>query len=175
MAAPDEELLLAGGTLIAAPTNVNTPPEYGGTILGTMQSVGIEETGRTAPILAEEYGGEEVDAIFKGSEYVCTTVMANWDDDALSRVFPGFASGAYSYPNATLAPGGLMSSRGVLLMFAPADVSRHPGFKLYRAVPLPEGSAMLWSGVEPLMVVTTWLGYRDTNEKLVKLAKVAGL
>ena len=56
MGVPDEILTLAGAWLIRDPTDLSAgaSPSYGGTVLGTVQSMALVPTYRVEPIVAEE-------------------------------------------------------------------------------------------------------------------------
>lgn len=185
MAAADEQLIFAGGRLILTPTDLGTAPNYGGTQLGTVQDVALTCVTRTAPIVAEEYGGEVVDEIYMGEEWVCTAILRNFDPDAITAIFPNTSAGTVdhpgpggnhptiTYPGSTIAIGDLYSGKEQIILYAPDDVSNHPGFLLYAAIPRPDPEPIRFGHYDDLAVMVTWLCIRDSSSRTLRIAPIA--
>lgn len=144
MAAPDEQLALIGGHLILSPASATAGAggDYGGTILGTIQAVELEQEIEAEDVTAEEYGGEPVDAVFLGERWRIRAQLGNLDTSGLAQAFLETSAGSglryFTWPHTSFKPGGLMSSKRVDLLFAPRDATTQHGFRALGAVLLPE-------------------------------------
>ena len=162
MALPNEQAHQAGGLLIADPTNA-TPPSFGGTVLGTLREVALVPTWRAEEITNEEDGAEVDGITYLGEEWVCTTVLSNFDTDALATLFPNTSLAApfrrIFYPGATFTIGQDLRDRKVKLFLAPFDPDLEAGFLLTEAVPIPgEGAVLEFSAYTDVAIAITFRG-----------------
>ena len=173
MGVPDEVLTLAGGWLIRDPTDLSAgaSPNYGGTVLGTVQSVALIPTYRVEPIISEETG-EDADGIYMGQEGVLTVILRNYDADGLSAIFPGVSPGidgpVLDYPGG-VPVGSLWSDQGMVLYMA-AKRPDHPGLMLYNALPRPDAERINFGAYDDWSVLATWVGIRDAGNRVGRMA-----
>lgn len=140
MAAPTGETIYAGGRLILNPSD-NSDPDSG-TEAGDVHECRVRTVERSAPILAEEYGGEEVEAIYLRTEVFLRFLIVNWDADAFAAQFPGVSAGTtrpiVPIPATSFKPGARMKSRAVKFLWAPTHngaTSEDPGWLAISAYP----------------------------------------
>lgn len=156
MAAPDEEVTLAGGTLSGA-----------GTALGTMQAVALRHVMNIAAVTAEEYGGETVKPLLMHEVWIVDAILANVDAAGWDRAILNSSSGVVASPGSK-GPGYDLADDGFVLTLTPAD-SDAPGFTLYQATLRELDRTMLFSGREHLTIECSWLGIRDTSGRLARV------
>lgn len=156
MAAADEEMIYAGGLLT-----------FGGNAMGTMQAVALEFVGIADDITAEEFGGEVWDQVYLREEWICVAMIANWDPTALSAYFSNISSGRVTYTGSTTY-GSLRSGDAGVLELTPRDAAR-PSFKLWNAIPQLARATLRFGGDQPLTVETSWLGIRDSSDRVVSV------
>jgi len=146
MAAGDPRAALRNpGRLIKDPTDLSAVFPYGGTELGLVHRVRWRDGLRAREVTAEEWGGIAVEYIVTRTSCGLVAVLRGWDDDALSAVFPGVASGSgsgravYSQDSSVEAQraGARLSDRAHVLLFAPLATAEHPAVLIYNAVPVP--------------------------------------
>lgn len=175
MGAADELLFLAGGRLIQNPADTTSAPNYGGTVLGTIQAFAIERITRSDGITGEEFGGELVDSVYLGEEIIVTAELRVWDVDGLTAFFPNIAAGTGTIPNisypGTIEAGDLWTDKGSVLMYVPDDVTAHPALVVFNALPIPEDSQQLtFSHFDDLFVDITFVGVRNAANKVYVIA-----
>lgn len=180
MAAPDvTQVHYTTGALIVAPTNL-TGPDYGGTRLGIIDSCRLTPITRNFFITAEEYGGETVDEVYLGRDWILTCTVRGYDNDSLDTLFPNTADGSSSTKTVISEPGGLLagstnSGRAVKLLFAPED-STQPGFLFYRAMPqLRRAVNIDFRLNRETAFLTHWRGIRDASGRVIQIGRVEDL
>ena len=175
MAAPDiTKVQGAAGVLIANPANVNTPPAYGGTILGIASNIRLIPAPRIFPVLAEEYGGATVEEYSMGRDWLLSCLVRGFDDDMFDKIFPNFSSSTLT-DTLTQQKGGPLSTDSFTLMFAPNDQSHH-GFLLYRAMGRPALSArMPWSVHDRFSFAAIFRAIPDGSDRIMQVAALGSL
>ncbi len=127
-------VLQVPGRLVVAPTNLSAAYPYGGTELGAVHRIAVRRVAASFDVMATEYGGAVVETIQGGENWALAATLRQYDDDAVSTVFPNTALGTTTKRRAVkhwadaaspVRPGSLVSSRAVKLLFAPYDVDRH--------------------------------------------------
>lgn len=177
MADPTSEAHQAGGRLIADPTNA-TAPDYGGTVLGTMQEVALLPAFRAEEITNEEDGTEVDSLTYLGEEWVCVCVLRDLDLDALRVLFPNTTLvGGFRrifFPGAAFTIGQDMRDRAVKLFLAPHDDEVEPAFLLAEAIPIPGESIVLnFSSYEDLSIAFAFRGVRPASGAMVDIDKAS--
>lgn len=157
MAAPDEELILSGGTL-----------SDGAATLGTLQAVTLRRVGVIDPITAEEYGGETAKPLLLRQVWSVGAVLRNWDADAINRAFLNVTGGQVDWPS-TIANGYDLTASGFVLTHTPTDTTNGKGFTLYHATPALIDTEILFSGREELSLEIGFLGLRDGSDQIVRI------
>lgn len=169
-----------GKLLAAASFNFAAAFPYGGTELGTCHEITVIPVPRADPVLAEEYGGEEVETVHLGFGWLATAVVRGWDPDALEIPFTGVSAdgtGApvVSMPDSSFEEGDLYTSRATAFAFVATD-DRYPSLLLPRATPLVSQTARLkWALLDELSAVVAFRVYRNGSGKHVKFARRAAL
>jgi len=188
MAARGSEGIWASGTLIQGASSV-TGPTYGGTILGTMQEVTLIVDDILVPLPHPEYGDRAGDYLIMGQEIILSTLISDWDPDAVAAAFPNVAAGSVSHPKSgnipvvtwgptlTTGVGDLLSARASTLLLVPKDSARHPGLFIYEALPSMRQSRLNWHATADgnLTALITWLAIPNSSEVLAKIAALADM
>jgi len=182
MAAPDEALVYrAGGTLWLAPGSI-TPPGYGSAVqLGVTHNVKISPVVRQFNVTSEEHGGEVVEAVNMGRDWVLTTLIRGYDAASLPTAgWFNTATGASSGKKVLSEPGGLaigslLSGKAVKLLFAPFNTA-HPGFLAYRALPnLQSLTKINYSTTKDWSYIATFRLIRDASSRALQVGLVQDL
>jgi len=144
------DVLRIPGRLLINPTNLNSAFPHGGTELGLTRDAEMRLGINTSLVTAEEWGQAPVEAVYTGESAVFAAVLREWDNDAISNVFPNTGTGSTSGDRTILGrtsganrAGYLLSNKAVVLLFSPKAVDRHPMVLVRKAVPLVEISSML--------------------------------
>jgi len=182
MAAPDEALVFrAGGTIYLNPTSVTSP--YGTSIkqLGVTHNVALSPIVRQFNITAEEYGGEVVEGVNMGRDWMLTCLVRGYDPDALAAAgFYNTSTGASTGKKVLSEPGGLaigslLTSKAVKLMFVPYN-ALHPGFIAYRALPNLQSSTRInYSVKRDWSYIATFRLVRDSSARHLQIGRIADL
>ena len=182
MAAPSvRDVLRIPGKLVINPSNINAAFPHGGTELGLVRDSEMRVGIKTELVHAEEWGGQPVEAVYCGETALYAAVLREWDDDAISNIFPNTAAGAISGNRSILGSvagsginraGTLLSSKSFVLLFSPKAVDRHPMVILRKAIPMVEESSMLQlSLAEELGIGVVFQCVPDANDKLYDIGK----
>lgn len=146
MALPDvTNIRTLRGWLCKNPTDLNLPFPHGGTALGLVRD-GVFRPGiRTRIITAEEFGGTAVEGIYAGESCILSCLLREFDEDALTSVFPNYTTVARYAPadDREVRPGNLTTERQHSLLFSPRDVDDNPFIILYKVLPMVEESMQL--------------------------------
>lgn len=171
MAAPSTTHRLSAGRLVANPSNLATPAaNCGGTVLGAAQSIAVKITRKLEPITAEEWGSEPVDAVLLGAEIRISGLFAGWDEDAVSALFYGGATGSGT-PSLTFPQYGSPveeGSKNAVLLWLPNDDANQPAFLAFNAVPWTIDDPIYFSGRRPLEVRASFLCLRNSTGNVFK-------
>ena len=180
MAAPDvTKVHYTTGALIASPANL-TGPGYGGTRLGIIDSIRLTPITRTFPITAEEYGGETVEEVYLGRDWILTATVRGYDAESLGVLFANEAAGGsgdsvITEPGSSALAGTLGSARAVKLLFAPED-STQPGFLFYQAIPqLRRAVTIDFRLNRETAFMTHWRCIRDGSDRTIQIGRVEDL
>ena len=182
MAAPDEAIVYrSGGTLWLTPTSI-TPPGYGSaTQLGVTHNVKLSPVVRQFNVTSEEHGGEVVEGVNMGRDWVLTTLIRGYDAASLPAAgWFNTATGSSSGKKVLSEPGGLaigslLTGKAVKLLFAPFDTA-HPGFLAYRALPnLQSLTKISYSSTKDWSYLATFRLVRDASSRALQIGVVADL
>lgn len=141
------QCLQVPGRLVINPSDLSAAYPYGGTDLGAVHNIVARRTSGTFDVTASEYGGAVVESIQGGENWVLGAYLRQYDNDAISTVFPNTATGTSTKrpgvkhwldAASPVRPGALGSARSVKLLFAPYDVDRCRAVYFYRALPRVE-------------------------------------
>lgn len=177
MGAESNETLFAGGKLYVNPSDQTDPST--GTELGTVQEVAVEWIEYTEAVLAEEYGGEEVDADFLFAEVFLRVTFSNFDVAAWQAHLPNVTGGTSrpvaEIPSAGTAPGKSMKDRAVKLLWAPrhsgVSGSEDPGFLAISAYPERGFRRVVkFQDSEPASVEVLYRCTRESGDLLLRFA-----
>lgn len=179
MANPTGTLLLGGGHWIRSPTSLATPPAYGGTVLGTWRGLVFRIDQITQPLLAEEYGGEEVDRLYLGERIRVDAELLNWDTAGMQAAYSGAGAGAGTvpllrYPGASLTRGEWLTDVGSVYLWAPFAATA-PALLLYNAYPVLDDQGVPMSFVDELGLRASWYGVRDGSDRVWRSGLLAEL
>jgi len=161
------------GRLCINPTNLATDFPHGGTELGTVRECYVEDLTTTWEVRAEEYGGEVVESVYTGSGYAFGCILRQFDDTALSTIFPNTVLGTVTqrrgiyWPQKTggsaVREGHLLSSRSVKLLFSPLDSVRNRAVYFFRALPrVAETARVMLSFKDRAEIPVIFLAIRDS-------------
>jgi len=172
-------VLRAPGRLSINPNDLSAAYPHGGTALGVVASAFANPNFTTEPVFAEEFA-EAVDVVYLGQSWVFGARLRNVQDgDVLGTMFPNTSAGGsgtkiIDHPG-TVGPGTLLSSRSVILLFTPRDVTSD-ALLIYRALPLVEATARLaFSALEELAFPVIFRAIRNTSGKSIALGKLGDL
>ncbi len=132
------------GRLCKDPTDLSLAFPHGGTDLGAIRSGVFAFNEISQEIISEELGATPVDYLWQGHRASLSLVLREWDNDALTELFPNLATGAsgkalirglrYGSTSDT-PPGSLLSDRSSAILVSPRDPI-HPAVLLYEAMPM---------------------------------------
>lgn len=173
-----QNILRLRGRLVAAPTDLGAAFPHGGTQLGLVKQATFRYGIQTQNITAEEYGGITTEAVYAGEGAVLAGFMRDYDNDMIARLFPGTsagASGARVVEQDAGDSGILLSSRSIVLLFAPIATNAttgHPHILMYNAVPMLDETAdlQLHAGVEAA-VAFVFRCIPDASSRLYRIGR----
>ena len=128
------------GWLVKSPANNNSPPTYGGTILGATRAHVFAPNQRTFEHRSPTYG-VTVDELDLGMSAVFTAILRGWDEDAIAAIFPIYATTGgrnqvyFDTTHSTGAAGTWVSQYAFPLLFAPLNPTTHKAIYFYAALP----------------------------------------
>jgi len=89
------QALRVPGKLSYGPSDLTSAYPHGGTGLGLVRDIRLtRDVVAERRIRATEYGGETVEALVPGQEWVISFLLRGFDNDAISTVFPNTFTGA---------------------------------------------------------------------------------
>lgn len=168
--------------LILNPTDLGTAPAYGGTQLGIAGVSVLTIHYPRRAVVAEEFG--EVADVVRGGPYVSlTTIMRQWDADAIGLIWPSTSTGSSTGDKVIDIPGSaragsLLSASSCKILGVPRDLrADRPSFLLYKALPLVSEQAELRFavGTELAVQVSVFQGIRDSSARILKVGQLADL
>lgn len=172
MALPDAtKIFRVPGRLCIDPTNLATAFPHGGTALGIASQIRVVTGLEEASITAEEFGGQAVDVLLMQRDFFMTTLLRQWDNDAINTLFPNTSAGAsgdkvINWPGSNRS-GYLLSNRTVKLCFTADRQTEHPSVIIYKAIPLPEEQeALRLTVLAELAMPAVFLGIRDGSSRV---------
>ena len=182
MSAPDvRDVLRVPGKLVINPTDITAAFPHGGTEIGLVRDSQLRFGYRTDLVHAEEWGGQPVESVYCGEVALFAAVLREWDDDALSNVFPNTGTGAISGNRTILGrvsggsfnrAGYLLSGKSFVLCFSPRSVDRHPMVIVRKAIPMVEETALLQlSLAEELGIGVVFQAIPDSSGRLYDVGK----
>ena len=181
-------LLRQPGRLVVTPTSIAAGQSfpYGGTSLGyTLEGCVLKYDLDVEPLTAEDVTGP-FDYLFLGGEEAPTLEvdLLKWDDDAVSKAFPGLLSAAGASTGTRVAQypgipkGSLMSGQtgtALKLLFCPDDARGGKFVLLRAAMPLLRESAELrMRRADPLTLPLVFRAGRDLTVAYAGQRVVAG-
>ena len=181
---PKDVLVAVPGRLCVNPTGFGVAYPHGGTAFGIVKAIAIRPGYGYEDVTAEEYGGERVETVATGENWVFAAIMRSWDHDGLSRVFPSEAVGGSGQPLVTPPSlvantgraGRLMSAASVVLCFSPDSPLHHPGFVMHRALPLLDETAEAnLSLARPQELLVVFRAIRNAAGKAVSWGRLADI
>lgn len=175
MASPNvSKIIRAPGRLIVNPTDLNSPPAFGGIEIGIHRDIEMRFNQQYYWIFAEEYS-TSVDAISCPDEAEIRAYARGMDASGIQYMFPSTSAGAmgdrviqdFDFTGGVRA-GALLTEvfTNMSLMFAPKDYDRHPFVIFHRVIPwLDEAAAMPLSRVEELSYAVAFRALPDVSGK----------
>lgn len=176
MGAPDARTLLrAPGRLAFGCTSLATAWPHGGTGLGNVKGIELRNYSVYFTVTAEEYAGDPVEFLQRGTSWGIGAFCRGADDDLLARLFPNSAAGTVTQhrrvtePGSAVKAGMRMSTGQGNLVFTPYDTDRIQTVVLYRAVPLVEEQAALvkLAVAEDYGTPALFMGIRDNSGRVI--------
>jgi len=170
------DVLHVPGRLVKNPTSLSLVFPHGGTALGIVRAIVFKPEAKYRSIHAEEFG-EKVEHVYIGEGVVVSAVLRAYDSDAIQTIFQNTSVGSVTGERVVNQPGSnragsLLSAQSIKLLFVPNDPNRHPGFVLYRALPMVSESAEFnFKLDEPFEIGMVFAGIRDTSNRVYQLAK----
>jgi hypothetical protein len=146
------DVLKLPGRLCINPTDLSLDFPHGGTALGLTRAAEFRFGIQTSIVTAEEWGQQPVEAVYAGASAVFGCVLREWDNDAISAIFPNTGTGTISGDSTILGrvdgvgvnrAGHLFSAQALVLLFSPRSVDRHPMVLVRKALPMPDETAMI--------------------------------
>ena len=132
-------------------------------------------------VTAEEWGQVPVEAVYAGESAVFAAVLREWDNDALSNIFPNTGTGTVSADRTILGrssgvgvnrAGYLLSNKSFILLFSPKAVDRHPMVLVRKAVPMVDEAATLsLSLAEEFGIGVVFHAIPDSSGRLYDIGK----
>lgn len=163
------------GTLYAAPTTLSPAA---GTALGEFVDVVCFPIPRSAPILAEEHGGEEVDRVRLGRDWIVMGRARQWDPDVLASYMASSSAGTSTQGTFYEPEGsaGIMSAATArALLWAPQDPSGI-GFYAKRCAPDLDARARFAFGLyDETAPVIVWRAYRFSNNVAIRFGRLSDM
>ena len=148
MSAQDvDRVLRNGGKLCFNPTDLTAAWPHGGTGLGVVGDVVLQQTWLTEDANAadDRHAGEVVETYFLGELWKLAFAIRQWDDDPVNLLMAHHKAGATrtivtdQYTGTTARrPGTRLSTSAVKLLFTPEDYLANPAVLFYKAIPCLE-------------------------------------
>lgn len=144
------------GFLCIDPTDLTAAFPHGGTAIGTVRDEEFRPGPQERAIFAEEYG-VNIEVYHAGWDPVFLCVLRDYDDDAVSAIWPDVTTTGLSRPGLQarvsandFRAGKRMSDLAVKLLFSPRALDAHKFIVLYKAIPIvqPDASILLNLGDE---------------------------
>lgn len=172
-------LLRVPGRFSVSPTSLATAYPHGGTALGTTTEVSLAFGQIHAPITAEEFGGQQVDAVYAGEQPRVYAYLQEFDADALAVLFPCYAAGTTGGPtlicdvNSSVRAGSRLGDLARVLVFTPDSPDGPAPWLLgRRAVPMIEETIRIAQrGNQSWGVPVVWMLTPDTNGRVYTYAQ----
>lgn len=172
-------MLRVPGRFSISPTNLSTAYPHGGTALGTTTGVDIALGQIHAPITAEEFGGQQVDAVYAGEQPRVYAYLQEFDPDALAVLFPCYAAGTTGGPtllcdvNSSVRAGSRLGDLARVLVFTPDSPDGPAPWLLgRRAVPMIEETIRIAQrGNQTWGVPVVWMLTPDTSGRVYTYAQ----
>lgn len=155
------------------PTNLLGAFPHGGTALGLARDLVFNYGYRTDIATAEEYGGVVTRAFYAGERPYVAAVLREFDNDAISNIFPNSTVGTVSgnryvtfTPNAGNRPGYDLTGKTYKLAICPISSKTHPFVIIYYAMPALAETAKLNASLneEVGIGVVFWAGLNSGNQ-----------
>jgi hypothetical protein len=164
------------GRFSVNPSDLTIAYPHGGTALGEKRAATVEPNQDYEVVLAEEFGGEVVEAIDAAGEgWAIAAIMRGYDDDVISRFFPNTAVGTVTQRRLITAPGTvragrLMSASSVVLVFTPDALDDQPMFVFHRAIPMLKSTGMMrLADPDPFEIGVAFQAIRNTSGRAVSI------
>ena len=175
------DVLRVPGKLVINPTDITAAFPHGGTELGLTRDSEMRFGIKTELVHAEEWGNQPVESVYCGESAVFAAVLREWDNDALSNIFPNTGTGSVSGDKTILGrvdgvgvnrAGYLLSGKSFILLFSPKSVDRHPMVIIRKAIPMVEESSLLQlSLAEELGIAVVFQAIPDSSDRLYDVGK----
>ena len=143
-------ILRSPGSLCINPTDLTTAFPHGGTAIGVVRDLAFVFNMKTSETTGEEWGGVATRVFYDGEKPFIAAVLREFDDDAISNIFPNTAEGTVSQTrqinmvaNSGNRAGFDLTGQSFILVFSPDDVDRKNFILLHRAVPAVEETSRL--------------------------------
>lgn len=177
-------ILRVPGRLVKDPSALASAFPHGGTALGLTRDMEFRFGFKTSVVTGEEFGSSVVETIYAGEAVIFAAVLREFDNDALSAIFPNTTTGGsgdeiIEYKpgdNTTNRPGTLLSTKAFKLLFSPRAVDAHPHILIYNAIPAVEEAAMLQASLgHEFGIAVAFHGTPDATGRTYQIGKRADL
>tara|TARA_B100000686_G_scaffold145595_1_gene153091 strand:- start:939 stop:1505 length:567 start_codon:yes stop_codon:yes gene_type:complete len=175
------DVLRIPGKLVINPTDINAAYPHGGTEMGLTRDSQMRFGIKTSLVHAEEWGNQPVESVYCGESAVFAAVLREWDNDAISNIFPNVGTGAVSGDKTILGrvagagvnrAGYLLSNKSFVLLFSPKSVDRHPMVIIRKAIPMVEEASMLQlSLAEEMGIGVVFQAIPDSSDRLYDIGR----
>jgi len=181
MGTPDvDDVLRNPGRLCYGPTDLSEDWPHKGTGMGVIAEAIATPVYRYEAVSSDTYGGEAVDIIEVGGEWIFAATLREWSNDAITSFFNS-AAGAVSDPAQRVVvaptsakPGTKVSS--VVLLFTPYEQDTHPAMLMYRAIPMiSEASEIRMTLQDEMVIPVIYRCLRSASNKQVKIGLLEDL
>lgn len=177
------QILRVPGRIVIDPTDLSAAYPHGGTEVGHVKMVVIQEVGNPPLPVVSELLAEPIDVLDGDNEWVCSFFVRGWDDDAVQQLLPGgYSAGSVSGHSLFSVPGSRTPGQSaidadeVIVLFVPDSPATARGFILYRAVPvLSDGAELLFQRNEELGLPIMLHCMRDANDNILAIGHFADL
>tara|TARA_R100000963_G_C4642949_1_gene106666 strand:- start:1589 stop:2155 length:567 start_codon:yes stop_codon:yes gene_type:complete len=175
------DVLRIPGRLVINPTDITADFPHGGTEMGLTRDAEMRLGISTSLVTAEEWGQVPVEAVYAGESAVFAAVLREWDNDAISNIFPNTGTGTISGDRTILGrssggsvnrAGYLLSNKSFILLFSPKAIDRHPMVIVRKAVPMVNETASLsLSLAEEFGIGVVFHAIPDSSGRLYDIGK----
>lgn len=171
------------GRICYGATNLNAAFPHGGTALGICRDMVFNFGYKTDVATAEEFGGVVTKAYYAGEKPYMAAVLREFDNDALSKVFPNTSVGTVTQDrvvnleaDAGNRAGYDLTTGTYKLIFSPFAATRHPFIVIYYAIPALEESAQLnMSLTKEVGIGVVWWAGLNSGNQCYSIGKAADL